>query len=466
MAITLGQDVAHKEQPAGTDWIFTITSTNVAGNYKFKYIADLYLGSTGTDFKVRLKFSPNGTNRGIINLSEILEQYVSSDNLGSTEAGNQAEFKGVSATAGSEMPIHCIDKLSLNTNNVQRLTIKWGEEYSTNATDAPTEYLDELVSSNYLLWNGVAYNNEQELIAGEYGINLTNWNSNNYLVNSITSRMLTDAPRKKQYIGDNEYSTLSFLAGDLGVGDSTPDTYVIDFWDSSSNFISSISTTINASNGGYTALGTGGLTTSSRHLQYLGVGTANFKGAGFTIPANWAFYSVYLKDGASAVSDAYEYHKRNEDCKKYEKIRLCWLNKFGTWDYYTFTKKNTRATDIKRTEFNKVKGNWNGSTYTKYGYERGRGILSTSAVESIKLNSDWFTNDEEAAWIEQLFISPEVYIINDYDTNDIALPDYGKYMIPVVVTDKSFDRYTRANDKVAQYELEIEYSHNKRIQRA
>ena len=111
------------------------------------------------------------------------------------------------------MPIHLIDKLSLNTKNVQRLTIKWGEEYSVNATDAPTEYLAELTSSNYLFWNGVAYNNEQELVSGEYGINLTNWNGNKYIMNSTNSKMLTDAPTNKQFIGDNDYATLSILTG-------------------------------------------------------------------------------------------------------------------------------------------------------------------------------------------------------------------------------------------------------------
>ena len=86
----------------------------------------------------------------------------------------------------------------------------------------------------------------------------------------------------------------------------------------------------------------------------------------------------------------------------------------------------------------------------------------------MSLNSDWFTNDEEAAWIEQLFVSPEVYILGDYDSTDAGTSGakYGNYLTPVIVTSNNYDRYTRANDKVAQYELDIEYSINKRIQRA
>ena len=200
--------------------------------------------------------------------------------------------------------------------------------------------------------------------------------------------------------------------------------------------------------------------------QYIGVGTANILGSGQTIPANWNSYTIQLKVGANSATETYTYFKRDADCKGFEKIRLTWLNKYGVWDYYTFTKKNIRSTDIKRTEFNRVKGDWNSSTFTKYGYERGRGVLSTMATETMSLNSDWFTNDEEAAWIEQLFISPEVYILGGYDGNDTAPANYGEYLTPVIVTNNSYDRYTRANDKVAQYEIDIEYSINKRVQRA
>ena len=38
-------------------------------------------------------------------------------------------------------------------------------------------------------------------------------------------------------------------------------------------------------------------------------------------------------------------------------------------------------------------------------------------------------------------------------------------MIPVIVTDSRYDKYTEANDKVAQYNLDIEYAIDKRIQR-
>ena len=471
MAITLLQDVAHKEMPAGTDWIFTISSTNVVGNYKFKYFADLSIDLVGGAFAIRVKFSPNSTGNGIINLSNILEQYVSSDNLGSYQSGVQSSFKGIHAAQGSEMPIHCIDKLSLNTKNAQRLNIVWGEEYSVNSLDAPTEFPNQLYSSDYMFWNGVAYNNEQDLASGEYGINLSNWAGTNYIINNIQSEMLTDAPpgdniSTGQLIGEYDYATLSFINGFLSVGHSKPDSYKVEFFNDSGTLLSSNFVNINNANGGYNSTSDTSLQVSYYLQQYIGVGPANFLGAGITVPTTWSTYEVKLLTSGATVSRVYKYKRRDADCKGFEKIRLTWLNKNGVWDYYNFTKKNTRATNINRKEYNAIKGDWNSSTYTKYGYERGRGVLNTSATETISLNSDWFNNDTEAAWIEQLFISPEVYILNDYNVHDSAPANYGEYMTPVIVTNKSYDKYTRANDKLAQYEIDIEYAHNKRIQKA
>jgi len=472
MAITVEQDVAYKEMPAGTDWVFTISSTNYAGNYKFKYIADLWIdvGNPGA-LSIRLKFSPNSTGNGIIDISKILEQYVSSDNLGCRAGGTASSFKGTDFAGGTEHPIQLIDKLSLSTNNVKRLTIRWGEEYSPNDTDAPTEYPNVYTSSNYLFWNAVAYNNEQSLVSGEYGINLKDWNNNNYINNGDLTNVLTDASADKQYIGDYEYATLSVLNGYFPSLSDGSDFYKLKifFYEEDGSYISNEQFTNADTNGGYYGAGDSALTDGSKHLLTIGVGTANMRGAGITIPANWGYYIIKLLDSSSDdCIKHYRYDKRNTDCKGFEKIRLTWLNKYGVWDYYTFTKKNTRSTNITRAEYSKIKGNWNGATFSKYGFNRGRGVLSTSATETMSLNSDWFANDEEAAWIEQLFISPEVYILNDYDFSDYGVTgaEYGKYLTPVIITSKNYDRYSRANDKVAQYEIELEYSINKRVQRA
>ena len=98
--------------------------------------------------------------------------------------------------------------------------------------------------------------------------------------------------------------------------------------------------------------------------------------------------------------------------------------------------------------------------------DRGRGAITTKATERITINSDWISTDEEAAYLEELFISPAVWILSDYDSTDTGDADYGKYMNPVVITNSDYQRYTRVNDKVSLYTLDIEYSIDKKVQKA
>ena len=470
MSYTIVQQTAYKEMPVGTDWVYTVYDTQAASKYKFKYIVQVYGGSDATEYLGKFKFSPNALGFGIIKIDEILEQYISSDNLGSIRSAYTSAFKGVNNVLNTECPIHCIDKLSLNTNAANRVKVKFGSEYASFPNISPTEYLGQQTIDDLLDFNGVAYNNEDKFnnsaTVNGYGIDLIDWNNSVYVPTGSNSRFLTDANNVSQYIGENDYATLAFLTGKFENIHPQPDSYRIKFYDiNGAQTGSTLDTSIISSNGGYdTGLNTG-LVDAEFHLQYIGVGVANLKGRGVTIPSDWNKYTIELRSSLLSVTKNYNYYKQDADCKGFEKIRITWLNKYGVWDYYNFTKKTSKSISIKRDNFNKVKGDFNSQYYVKHGYQRGNSTLNNMAIEKMSLNSDWFRDDAEAAWLEQLFISPEVYIINGYDATDTAPAEYGHYMIPVTVTEKTYDRYTEANDKVAQYNIEIEYAIDKRIQR-
>ena len=260
---------------------------------------------------------------------------------------------------------------------------------------------------------------------------------------------------------------MAHLNGYLGGPIATATKVQIKIYNSSDVLLDTITNEFLANNGGYNGSSDSAFTDSQKHIQYIGVGTGNMDGGGSVISSTWAYYNVVLIDSSGVEkSKTYKYIKRNADCKGFEKIRLTWLNKFGVWDYYTFTKKSVKQTKINRNYYSSVKGNWNDSTFTKYGGDRGRGVITTKATESISINSDWIYTDEEAAWLEELFISQDVYIINDATTFYETTAGYGDYMIPVVITNTDYQRYTRANDKVAQYNINLEYSIDKKVQRA
>lgn len=467
MAMTIEQQPAYKLQPAGSDWIFTISSTNVSGNYKYKFIIDLQIEqSLPSANTIRLKVSPNDAGVGIINISSILQDYVSFDLLGMEGTSIKAEFKGTDASATNRFALPLIDKLSMSESSVFRLNVKIGEEFSTTANGAPTLTAAVTALDDLVFYNGVSYNNEQTFTGGNYGLNPADWNSKNYVLDGTTGTALTNAPTESQYIGDNEYATLAHLNGWTGAAVCQASKVEIKLYDSSDVLLNTRSFTYSSSAGGYNGTGDSAFVFGPRHVQHVGVGPANVKGWN-TVPATWSYYTVIFQDsGSVSKSKTYKYIRRDADCKGFEKIRLCWINKFGVWDYYTFTKKSTKETKINRNYYSSVKGNWNNSTFTKDGVDRGRGVVTTKATESININSDWISTDEEAAWLEELFISPSVYMLGDYDASDTGDADYGNYMTPVVITNSDYQRYTRVNDKVSLYNIDLEYSIDKKVQKA
>ena len=83
----------------------------------------------------------------------------------------------------------------------------------------------------------------------------------------------------------------------------------------------------------------------------------------------------------------------------------------------------------------------------------------------IRINTDYLV-DADAIWFEDLINSPEVYILNGYDTdsNDTNYGIINKYVEPVRVTTSSYTRKSKANDKLIQYTFEIEKTKTKRTQ--
>ena len=78
------------------------------------------------------------------------------------------------------------------------------------------------------------------------------------------------------------------------------------------------------------------------------------------------------------------------------------------------------------------------------------------------MNTD-FVNEAEAEWFEELINSPEVYILEGYQT-DLSQPVLNNYVIPVRLTTSSYIRKTIANDKLMQYTFEVEKSKTLRTQ--
>jgi hypothetical protein len=131
-------------------------------------------------------------------------------------------------------------------------------------------------------------------------------------------------------------------------------------------------------------------------------------------------------------------------------------NQFGAWDYYTFTKKSTRATNTQKTTYNQLSGTWNSNRYKLQSFRGGKRTFRTNATETITMNTD-FVSEDYNTMFEELINSPEVYMLDKYQT-DGAFSALNQYVTPVRLTTSTFTRKTRANDNLIQYTFEIEKS--------
>jgi len=204
---------------------------------------------------------------------------------------------------------------------------------------------------------------------------------------------------------------------------------------------------------------------SNCRLNYFGAFPGNLDGWSTqwdTHKANTSYYTIQaFDDDNQIISQLYTINIITDDCKGFESIRLTWLNPYGVWDYYTFTKKSVRSLQTNRTSYTQLGGTWNESTYKINGFSGGKKNFRVNSKELIRINTDYLV-DSDAVWFEDLINSPEVYILNGYSSDANGMVN--KYVEPVRVTTSSYTRKSKANDKLIQYTFELEKTKIKRTQ--
>jgi hypothetical protein len=207
------------------------------------------------------------------------------------------------------------------------------------------------------------------------------------------------------------------------------------------------------------------------HLIYFGCYPANlrnnptgtFAGLVTTGTIQGGHYTFEARNASNnSISKLYTINVNCPDLKNYEPIRLAWLNQWGAWDYYTFTKKSSRALATKGSTYTQLEGTWNEKVFRLDGFRGGKKAFRVNATEKIKMNTD-FVSEADSEWFEELINSPEVYMLEGFQT-DIAFSMLNTYVTPVRLTTSSYTRKTIANDKLMQYTFEIEKSKTLRTQ--
>jgi|TARA_R110002020_G_scaffold131409_3_gene293820 hypothetical protein len=455
MPVTIDQSPLYTTLPVGQEVIFVVANNNiVALQTKVKFIAEVYIGSvsgtaitSGTLVGV-FKTTPNNRGVGIFDFNNIVENYVKADNM----ADKFSEYKGTQTNQDNHHPIHLIDKFSTNNNAVRFLGIIFKIEY-LGATNCSAEQNDSVVreacgeevySDNYILFNG--YVKETDVLTKSPNNNNFGYDIDKFSMESNTDQFLSNAPTT-QYATTNDYGVCAFLALDNLI-----EKMVVTVYHPGGSEVIDFDKTL--ANGAYDAAQWS--LNPLKQLLYFGFYPANLRqNTTFnSYISTMTHYDVHLQYSAAILSQTYTVNILCPDLRGYDPIRLAWLNQWGAWDYYTFNKKSIRSIKTKGTTYEQLQGTWNEDSYRTESYKGGKKSFRVNATEKIKINTDFVSEDYNTTF-EELINSPEVYILEGFQT-DITNSLLNQYVTPVRLTTSNFTRKTIANDKLIQYTFDLD----------
>ena len=178
---------------------------------------------------------------------------------------------------------------------------------------------------------------------------------------------------------------------------------------------------------------------------------------------NFAYFYVcpwaYQKDPDTSSTDrvyAWQPVRINIDrgeCNDFSPIQVSWVNEFGVKDYFSFQKRNDKNISVNRKEYNKEFSDWSEVSYNPAQTDRGRTTFATTIEETHTANTRYLT-DAESTYLKNLYISPEVKVRFDGDTD----------FTPVVLTDTQYTERTFRKDKLFQHTINFKLANQQQIQ--
>ena len=174
----------------------------------------------------------------------------------------------------------------------------------------------------------------------------------------------------------------------------------------------------------------------------LPIGPQNLSGQ---LPTNTTHYFV-------KVGNDWWLFTINTDCEAFEPIQLSWLNSYGFRDYYTFTKRLDKRTNVTRNTYNKSIVDYNDvAVFTTKG-EGGDTIYSQKIETEYTIRTDYL-DDAESLFFENLIIS----------ANHRAKINGNWYNIKLTKNDWVLQRYI--TNKMFQFEVSFKIAANINSQR-
>jgi hypothetical protein len=138
-----------------------------------------------------------------------------------------------------------------------------------------------------------------------------------------------------------------------------------------------------------------------------------------------------------------------QSCGKFDPMRIAYLNKYGTFDFFNFDLVNKTTFNIEKKGYQR---DYNGSIYEAGGVivKNVNPIYFTKETQSWRVISDYL-NDAQSELIRELYSSPLVYlnVVND----NYIRPSW----IPVKPNPTTYEVKKTASDKLFNLEIDLEF---------
>ncbi len=414
------QNIASPEayQLAYNDNVYVFGTSQPTATKRFRVIAfDSSLNELATllVYPVATPGSTTTPNRGYVDMSRIIQSAISSD-IAIAPTSHNAFYANTNSHIEYSVVIKEEDQDSQGVYQTLPNWLIYERKSAWNGVQDLADWID-FTPSDYLMTTGVG-----------------------------TTKFLSDGPTTRE-IKSDQSAYLYLIASE----DNAPARFQLITYDGYNGTGSVINNTT-VSNPHATDL------TNSFKFRYLRmpIGTYDIpridsslfsSGSPATILNGAKSYTIRLQDNigvGQVISETITFNI-DQECSKFDGVRLHWLGRLGGFESFNFNFKSIEKTDIKRKDFRKQHHTWTGSAWEYDKMSRGRTQYDTQTTKKVKVNTGYLT-DAESVWMESLFSSPTIY------------EERSNELIAVNIDGRSITKQTSLNNKLCQYSFDLEYS--------
>lgn len=373
MAITI-QTEPNDLCPAYSDIAYVVSSTNYAQS-NFKFIAVVKNAAGTIIAKLKAPIFHGTTDKGVFNISRILQNYVTYDFTQS------------------------LASISKCTNSYLAYSVEFGEEYNG------TEYLNLASDTGKYVWNG---------LFNLYGSETTATYQITYP--STTPKFLTRVRTRRVSLAQTDY--LYFLRGAVGAATEIQ----VKAYNAAGSLLATSQIKNNFTDAGEKSEFLLRCPAGPDNLNDITAGNLTSGTAGNVIPASTDYYTMQAIDSGSQLGSELYRFDIVEECSKYTPQYLYFLNPLGGFESVRCSMASKDKYSISRKQFKRNNYTLSGNIYS---YDTSKHGITNYAVEKtreVTLNTNWL-NETEFEWLQDLIASPVVFLGG----------------IPVNITDTSYE---------------------------